>query len=328
MDAARGLFVATGLAPEPPTYELFWLHVSGRDAALSRAIEAALADGRLDAGAVSALRQAHLGEIAAGEFAAMVAGASERAQRMADSSRAGVRAVEAFGMAVEAADDALARAASPAEAAAAIEALRRSTAQVLVAARRMAAEMADARLEADAVRDRLASAEAAARTDPLTGVLNRRGGEADCAAMIASGVAPLSVALIDLDGFSRVNAQWGQAIGDEVLRCVAAHLAAEARRATGSSATLAARFAGDAFLVLLPGLGRRAAMIALDEARAALARQVLRRADDGAALGRISFSAGVAEARPGEAACGLIDRADSAVYAAKRAGRDRVLPAG
>ena len=64
----------------------------------------------------------------------------------------------------------------------------------------------------------------------------------------------------------------------------------------------------------------------LDNSRAILARQLLRRADDGASLGRVTFSAGVAQLRPADSPDSLIDRADAALYTAKRSGRDRVLP--
>ena len=89
---------------------------------------------------------------------------------------------------------------------------------------------------------------------------------------------------------------------------------------------MAGRHGGEEFLVMLPGLGLAEAAAALDSARAILARQVLRKADDGQVLGRVSFSAGVALLRPGDSVEGLVDRADAALYGAKRAGRDRVQP--
>jgi diguanylate cyclase len=140
-----------------------------------------------------------------------------------------------------------------------------------------------------------------------------------------AGAVPLSVGLVDIDHFKRVNDQWGHAIGDEVLRCVAGHLAAHARKAAGEGG-VAGRQGGEEFLVVYPGLALAEALAAMDGARAQLARQVLRRADDGASLGRVSFSAGVAMLRDGDDADALVDRADAALYAAKRGGRDRVLP--
>jgi diguanylate cyclase len=136
---------------------------------------------------------------------------------------------------------------------------------------------------------------------------------------------PLTVGLADIDHFKRFNDQWGHSIGDEVLRCVGAHLQAHARRTAGERGFVG-RYGGEEFLVALPGLGLSDAAAALDNARAVLARQVLRKADDGQCMGRVSFSAGVALLRAEDMVETLIDRADAALYAAKRAGRDRVLP--
>ncbi|MGL6043651.1 MAG: GGDEF domain-containing protein, partial [Sandaracinobacteroides sp.] len=164
--------------------------------------------------------------------------------------------------------------------------------------------------------------------DPLTGLQNRRGLIDALKRAVATALAegtPLTVGLVDIDHFKKVNDQWGHAIGDEVLRCVAGHLQTHSKRAAGERG-ISGRFGGEEFLVAFPGLGLAEAAAALDNARAILARQVLRKADDGQSLGRVSFSAGVALLRADDTVGTLVDRADSALYAAKRAGRDRVLP--
>jgi diguanylate cyclase len=135
--------------------------------------------------------------------------------------------------------------------------------------------------------------------------------------------SPLCLALVDLDHFKRINDEWGHSIGDEVLRYVGTFLVQCLKKVEGA---FAARFGGEEFVLVLPGLAIAQATRALDSIRAALARQVVRRACDGARLGRIAFSAGVAQMRPDQCLEALLDRADAAVYAAKRAGRDRVLP--
>ncbi len=328
MDEVRGLMAETGLSPEPPAYELLWLHVTASDAALSRDLERLRGEGRLDEAAVQALRQQHLGEIAAAELQALLETAQASADRLAERLVQGEANLKAYDGELSEGDLALAAATTASEIAGLVQRLRRANAAMLAANRRLDAELKGARLETGRLLDRLDAAERSARTDPLTGLPNRRGVAQLLARAIAAAReadAPLAAALVDIDHFKRVNDQWGHAIGDEVLRCVAGHLAAHARNAAGAAA-FAGRQGGEEFLVVYPGLGLAEALAATDGARAQLARQVLRRADDGASLGRVSFSAGVAMLRADDDPDSLLDRADAALYGAKKGGRDRVLP--
>ncbi len=327
-DEIRGLLNRTGLPAEPEIYELFWLHVSEADAALSRDLERLLAEGDHGIDRVKTLRRAHFGEIAASELLALVEAAQTGAEALADRLDRGLADVKTYDDAVAEEDAALSVAKSAHELAELVQRLRRANATVMAANRRLEADIRTASLETGKLLDRLDSAERTARTDPLTGLMNRRGltealKKAQATAL-ESG-QPLSTALVDIDHFKRVNDQWGHAIGDEVLRCVATHLASHARRTAGDKA-FAGRHGGEEFVVALPGMALGEAAAAIDNARAILARQVLRRSDDGASLGHISFSAGVAMLRPDDSSDSLIDRADAALYTAKRTGRDRVLP--
>lgn len=328
LDEVRALLALTGLPPEPEIYELLYLHVSGADPALSRAVDRMLLAGELSAEAVKELRRTYLGDIAGAEVLELVAAAQENATALAgrlDRSRSELKAYDTL---IGLEDQALSVSRTAQELAELVQRLRRANATMMAANRRLEADIQQATLEAGRLLDRLDSAERTARTDPLTGLLNRRGFvEALKRARdraLADGV-PLTVALADIDHFKRVNDQWGHAIGDEVLRCVAGHLQAHSRKSGGERAFVG-RHGGEEFVMAMPGLGLAEASAAVDAARAVLARQVLRRADDGASLGHVSFSAGVALLRAEDSLDTLLDRADSALYAAKRAGRGRVLP--
>lgn len=150
--------------------------------------------------------------------------------------------------------------------------------------------------------------------DGLTGVANRRrfdeALEEACAAA-AKERAPLSLVLIDLDHFKQLNDSRGHQQGDEALRAVAALLAERTETRGG----LAARFGGEEFAWLLPGLP-------LDAARAEAESLRLKVRESGvvtASLG-VSSTAGTAAPTP----LTLVAAADSALYRAKSAGRDRV----
>lgn len=157
-------------------------------------------------------------------------------------------------------------------------------------------------------------------TDELTSLPNRRAFmarmEEEVARVERYGM-PMSLAVIDLDRFKRINDEHGHAAGDEVLRCYATQIFSVFR-----NHDLVARYGGEEFAVLLPNTDCAGAAAALRKARECAAR-VRCRAED-TAFPVPSFSAGVATFQRGETAQRLIDRADEALYRAKRGGRDRV----
>ena len=154
---------------------------------------------------------------------------------------------------------------------------------------------------------------ALATTDPLTGLVNhgafhRRLGE-ECARAARSG-APLSLVLIDLDHFKRVNDTHGHQVGDEVLREVARRLTACARRGD-----VAARVGGEELAWLLPDTALDEGLEAAERLRAAIADHPF------PVAGRQTASLGVAERGEGRPA-DLTRWADLALYRAKEGGRD------
>lgn len=131
---------------------------------------------------------------------------------------------------------------------------------------------------------------------------------------------PLSVLMLDLDYFKQINDNHGHSAGDEVLKAVAATLKDQLR-----NVDMVFRYGGEEFLVLLSGTCREAAGIVGERLRhAVLELQCL-------AQGRpieLSISLGCASLLPGESAESLLRRADSALYIAKRDGRNRLTMAG
>ncbi|WP_432572718.1 histidine kinase N-terminal 7TM domain-containing diguanylate cyclase [Kineococcus sp. SYSU DK005] len=161
--------------------------------------------------------------------------------------------------------------------------------------------------------------------DPLTGLHNRRLlDEALPAALAAAraGGDAVGVLVVDVDRFKAVNDTHGHAAGDEVLVEVAHALAAGAR-----AHDVVARSGGEEFVLVLPGADAAATRERAEALRAACARLDVA-VGDGARV-RPTVSIGTAVHRAdGEDAAGLLAAADRALYAAKAAGRDRVVAAG
>jgi diguanylate cyclase (GGDEF)-like protein len=167
-----------------------------------------------------------------------------------------------------------------------------------------------------ALRDEL---EILARTDPLTGLLNRRG----LAEAVDREVArsrrtgdPVSLVVIDLDRFKTLNDRAGHQAGDQALRAVGQLLCDGLR-----GADVAGRWGGDEFAAVLSGIGAVVARDVVDRLRSTFTHPSNR----GRLPWAVSFSAGVAELEPGDGddAASLMARADAALYAAKAAGGNR-----
>jgi diguanylate cyclase (GGDEF)-like protein len=156
----------------------------------------------------------------------------------------------------------------------------------------------------------LASLETSARTDDLTGLPNRRAWEHELPRELARAKReerPVCVAMLDLDRFKRFNDERGHQEGDRLLK-----QATDAWSGQLRASDMLARYGGEEFAVLLPGC-------TLDDAETLLERLRV------VVPGRQTVSAGVACWDGSESAEELVGRADSALYEAKRAGRDRLF---
>src|SRR5690606_4224198 len=228
--------------------------------------------------------------------------------------------------------DQLARFGDALEGHAQVEDLKDLIDQMLSATRRMQqrAEQVEAQLGQSArqiefLRTDLASAQREANTDSLTGIANRKywDHELDAAAEEAMATGqPLCLLLSDIDNFKQFNDTFGHQIGDQVLRLVAKVLT---RSIKGRD--LAARYGGEEFAIILPQTDLDGAYTLAEQIRATVAGNRIRSKPDGADLGRITMSIGCARYIPEEPLTDLSQRADDALYRAKRAGRNRVLVA-
>jgi diguanylate cyclase (GGDEF)-like protein len=164
----------------------------------------------------------------------------------------------------------------------------------------------------------LAQARQAAQTDGLTRLANRRAFDerlAEETARAAAGGPPVTLIMIDLDHFKRLNDNHGHQAGDEVLRLVAQVL-----RDNGPAGSVPARYGGEELALILPGTGPGEGVEVAERIRAAIAT----------APGPVPVTASLGVAwGPGSGGSPheLLAAADAALYEAKRGGRNRVVPA-
>ncbi len=161
-----------------------------------------------------------------------------------------------------------------------------------------------------------------AHEDYLTGTLNRRG--MDEALVREFNRADryntsLSIAMMDIDHFKKLNDKLGHTTGDEALT----HFAKIVKNVKRSTDVLA-RYGGEEFIIILPATAQDDAIKVIQRVQRELTKNFFMHQDDRVL---ITFSAGVAERLPGEAAESVVPRADAALYEAKNTGRNRVVGA-
>lgn len=162
--------------------------------------------------------------------------------------------------------------------------------------------------------------EAQARTDEVTGLFNRRHflelGERELSRAQRYEL-PLSAIMIDIDYFKKINDAHGHSVGDEVLREVAQRLASNIR-----TTDILSRYGGEEFAVILPDTGIEGAGIAADRLHGCIRDEQMKTSSGELP---VTISLGIAEfSKQVASIASLLDHADSALYDAKEAGRDRI----
>jgi diguanylate cyclase (GGDEF)-like protein len=162
-------------------------------------------------------------------------------------------------------------------------------------------------------------------TDPLTGMANRRQLFLRLDQEFSRSVRfgdPLSILMIDLDLFKQINDKFGHTVGDGVLRGVAQALRRNVRKID-----IVSRYGGEEFCIVLPRVGKPEALEVAEKLRRSVGAAALP-SPEGVGPLRVTISLGVATLGiDADDVAGLIEKADTALYEAKRQGRDRVAMA-
>jgi diguanylate cyclase len=186
-------------------------------------------------------------------------------------------------------------------------------------------QLAETTAEVARLREHLEQVRRDATTDALSNLANRKCFDEEAERALAEAKAAgqsLTLAVLDIDHFKTFNDTWGHQTGDQVIRFVASVIGRMA-----PPPRFAARYGGEEFAMIFPGETLALAKAALEEIRLEIASRMLKRRSTNEELGAITISAGAAQWKRGENIDALIERADAALYHAKRNGRNRVSTA-
>jgi diguanylate cyclase len=186
----------------------------------------------------------------------------------------------------------------------------------------MRSHMDKSQQEIKDLRKKLNKVTAEALSDPLTGLANRKGfSKAFEKALTLSKetLASISLLMVDIDHFKKVNDTHGHLIGDKVIKFIADTLTLQIK-----GQDTASRFGGEEYLILLPNTPLRGAKTLAETIRHKIEKAHIRRSNTQESIGQITVSIGVANLQSHESLDSLIERTDAALYLSKQNGRNRV----
>lgn len=189
--------------------------------------------------------------------------------------------------------------------------------------RAMSEKLLGSEREIAALKEALESVRYEAMTDQLTGIGNRkRFDRAMDESMLSSEATgdPFTLLVCDIDHFKKFNDTHGHQTGDQVLRLVGSTI-----KNSSMAKGIACRYGGEEFCVILHKTRASEGAEIADAIRQAVMGKELVKRSTGETLGRVTISIGVAERRADDDVQSIIERADQCLYAAKRAGRNRVI---
>jgi diguanylate cyclase len=322
-EAAFKRMAERNIVPTPQNYALWYAHVSGSSPELSKAINTQIDSGRpftvefsadlygrhFDAnGQLNALQES------GGRLQAVMDQVRRMVETAAGESSSFGQRLDSFSSAISGGNGKQVRAL--------ITELMQETQAVARRNKALEERLNRASGEVARLRENLETVQREALTDALTGIPNRKFFDArlqEAARDCVENDEPLSLLIADIDHFKRFNDTYGHQLGDQVLRLVARTLSDSVK-----GRDTPARFGGEEFVIILPQTRLKDARIVAEQIRNTLARRKVVGSETGEEYGIVTLSFGAAQFRPGEPLTDMIERADAALYLAKREGRNRV----
>jgi diguanylate cyclase len=312
------------ITPTPENYAVWLCYLTRGKAELVATIDAAIKAGQpINDRICDELYVTHFEDVSVGSRIMKAGG--KIAAEMQDVVR-GLKDVgehtKAYGAQLKVAQTELAKSAAGTDTREVVASLVGATNEMETKSRSLEAKLIESGREIEILREQLELVKVEASTDALTGVANRKEFEAQLAEQSTKadeGGGPLSLIMCDIDFFKRINDTFGHQTGDQVIRFVASVM--DRAKPDGG---MVARIGGEEFAMLAPNTSRKAALVIAEQIRAAVEGKRLVRRSTNIDLGKITVSLGVAQRQMYEKPTAQVARADAALYASKRTGRNKV----
>jgi len=309
----------------PRNYEIWYVYATGYNAPLNKIINETLArNGKLSESDLEQIYDTYLSHIKTTDridkVGSRVIGEIDDVMGLISEA---LGAAQTYDASLDGASKRLTTARTAAQVSEIVASLVKSTHEMRDTNKALEARLSLSKLEISNLQQSLEAIRAESLTDPLTGLGNRKYFDRMIETEVQNALAndqPLSLMMFDIDHFKSFNDSYGHLTGDQVLRLVGMSL-----KQTIKGQDITARYGGEEFAVVLPNTALRQALTVADHIRRAVMAKELKKKSTGEILGRVTISVGVSMLRAGDDTDSLIERADACLYAAKRAGRNRVI---
>lgn len=323
-ESAIGYIRKNVLPAYPGSYELWYTYAAGYNQGLNRAINKTIQEkGRISSDEMLDLYKRFLSPARLGDRLDEVgAKVSNEVEEIVETLKLSADATSDYGTALEQAGAKISNVTDPDKLQMYVTHLVKSTQNAVSSNRKLESQLLESKKHIENLQSSLEAIRYESLTDELTTLNNRKHFDNSIEKVIRqSGETAQGFCLLmsDIDHFKKFNDSYGHQTGDQVLRLVALAVKQHMK-----SQDIACRYGGEEFAIILPNVDIGEAARIADKIRTAVMSKELVKRSTGKNLGRITVSLGVSGYKPDDTSETLIARADEALYAAKKSGRNTV----
>ncbi|MBI3420427.1 MAG: GGDEF domain-containing protein [Proteobacteria bacterium] len=313
-----------GLPPTPQNFSLMYAYASGKVPEIKSVMDEAVRKGGLSGDQARAIYERHMG--AGSEREAVdrsVKALNEELARVMSMVQSANVGTSQFSQTLNSFSGEIAKPMSVEEIRATVSKVMQETKTIAQQNQQLQAKLEQSAQQLNVMKEDLTKAQKESLTDPLTGVGNRKHFTTEMKRLAREAEdlkTPLSLLMIDIDHFKKFNDTHGHQVGDQVLKLVARTMTENLK-----GRDIVCRYGGEEFVVILGQTKLADANRVADALRQFVAGKKIIRRDNNQSLGTVTISVGVAQYHEGEALSQFLRRADTGVYLAKAAGRNKVV---